>query len=128
MSQTASKARSLADEWRELAARHARVTETLERELQRRHGLSITEFEALRRLSCADTGSCRLQELEDTVHMSQSALSRLVGRLELDGLVERRLCTQDRRGIDAVLTEAGRERLAQAEPTQLSVLEQTLRS
>jgi DNA-binding MarR family transcriptional regulator len=117
---------SIVDEWRQLLARHARVTEALERELQRRHGLSVTEFEALQRLAESDAHGCRLQQLVDNVHVSQSALSRLVGRLVEEGLVERRQCSEDRRGVYAALTAAGRERLAEAEPTQRAVLEQTL--
>ena len=103
-----------------------RVTEALERELQRKHGLSVTELEALQRLAEGDAHGCRLQQLVGDVHMSQSALSRLVGRLADEGLVERRQCSEDRRGVYASLTEAGRERLAEAEPTQRAVLEQTL--
>lgn len=114
-------------EWRELLARHARVNEALERELERNHRLSVTEFEALRHLADTEQGSCRLQQLVDDVHMSQSALSRLIGRLADEGLVERKSCTEDRRGIYAVITDAGRERLAEATPTHEAVLERTLR-
>jgi DNA-binding MarR family transcriptional regulator len=117
---------TIIDEWRALLARHARVTEALERELQRKHGLSVTELEALQRLAESDAHGCRLQQLVGDVHMSQSALSRLVGRLADEGLVERRQCAEDRRGVYASLTDAGRERLAEAEPTQRAVLEQTL--
>jgi DNA-binding MarR family transcriptional regulator len=116
----------LVGEWRELMARHARVTEALERELQRKHGLSVTEFEALQRLAEEDLQGCRLQHLVDTVHMSQSALSRLISRLTEEGLVERRHCSEDRRGVYASLTDAGRRRLAEAEPTQVEVLGRTL--
>lgn len=117
---------SLMGEWRELLARHARVNEALERELQRRHQLSVSEFEALQCLSEREDNGCRLQQLTGDVHMSQSALSRLVGRLADEGLVERRTCAEDRRGMFAVLTEAGRERLAEATPTHQDVLSRTL--
>ena len=59
--------------------------------------------------------------------MSQSALSRLVSRLTDEGLVERRTCSFDRRGIYACITDAGRQRLAEALPTQAEVLGRTLR-
>lgn len=123
MSTTAS---ALIGEWRELLARHARVNEALERELQRRHRLSVTEFEALQRMAENGGDGCRLQQLVDDVHMSQSALSRLIGRLADEGLVERRACSEDRRGIYACLTDAGRKRLAEAEPTQREILAATL--
>jgi DNA-binding MarR family transcriptional regulator len=116
----------LVEEWRELLARHARVNAALERELQRHHQLSVTELEALQRLAERDGDGCRLQQLVEDVHMSQSALSRLVARLEDEGLVHRSSCTDDRRGINAALTEAGRDRVREAEATQRDVLARTL--
>lgn len=116
---------NLVGEWRELLARHARVNDALERELQRRHGLTVTEFEALQCLA-ENSDGCRLRRLVEDVHMSQSALSRLVSRLADEGLVSRRDCAEDRRGTYACITEAGLERLREAEPTQHEVLSRTL--
>lgn len=116
----------LVDEWRALLARHARVNEALERELQRHHRLSVTEFEALQRMAEKNEHGCRLQQLVEDVQLSQSALSRLIGRLTDEGLVERRSCAEDRRGVYAAVTEAGLKRLAEATPTQQAVLERTL--
>ena len=59
-----------------------------------------------------------MQELADSVHLSQSALSRLIGRLESEGLVTRAICPQDRRGIFACLTAEGRARYEAARPAQ----------
>ena len=112
--------------WRELSGRHAAVAEALERELQRRHGLSRSEFEVLDRLADAHGQHRRIQELADEVHLSQSALSRLVSRLEAEGLVARSACVVDRRGIYACLTAAGRQRVEEARPTQDEVLERHL--
>lgn len=86
----------------------------------------MTELEALQRLAERDGQGCRLQQLVEDVHMSQSALSRLVARLEQEGLVERHSCADDRRGINAALTEAGRQRVSEAEATQRAVLARTL--
>lgn len=112
----------LVSAWRDLAGRHAVVADALERELQRRHGLSLSEFEVLDRLAEAPEHHRRIQELADEVHISQSALSRLVSRLEATGLTCRTACSDDRRGIYACLTPAGLERVAQARPTQDEVL------
>jgi DNA-binding MarR family transcriptional regulator len=112
--------------WRALAARHAAVSAALERELGERHGLGVTEFEVLERLAEDQEHQFRAQELAEAVHLSQSALSRLIGRLEQHGLVERSLCDLDRRGIYVCLTEAGRRRHAEALPTQRAVLADTL--
>src|SRR5215813_11215645 len=112
--------------WRALAASHAAVSAALERELGERHGLGVNEFEVLERLAENEQHQFRAQELAEAVHLSQSALSRLIGRLEQHGLVERSLCDLDRRGIYVCLTEAGRRRHAEALPTQRAVLAKTL--
>jgi len=69
-----------------------------------------------------------MQELASAVHLSQSALSRTVGRLEKDGLVGRTMCPEDRRGIAVCLTAEGRERYEAARPTHRRVLAETLTS
>jgi DNA-binding MarR family transcriptional regulator len=117
---------ALLESWRELADRHARVTCALERELQDEHGLGVSEFEVLERLAVGDKEQRRMQDLAEAVYLSQSALSRLIGRLESEGLVTRAICAEDRRGIFACLTEQGRARYEAARPTQRRVLADSL--
>jgi DNA-binding MarR family transcriptional regulator len=117
---------ALVESWRELADRHARVTCALERELQDEHGLGVSEFEVLERLAVGDKEQRRMQELAEAVYLSQSALSRLIGRLESEGLVTRAICSEDRRGIFACITEQGRARYEAARPTQRRVLADSL--
>lgn len=114
--------------WRALAASHAAVSAALERDLGERHGLGVSEFEVLERLAEDEEHQFRVQELAEAVHLSQSALSRLIGKLEQHGLVQRSLCDLDRRGIYVCLTEAGRRRHAEALPTQRAVLAAALGS
>jgi DNA-binding MarR family transcriptional regulator len=116
----------LLDEWRTLLARHATVCGALEAELRRRHDIGVSEFEALERLATGPRGRCRGVELTEAVHLSQSAASRLVARMERDGLVERTACLDDRRAIFIALTEAGRQRYLEAKPTQRAVLAATM--
>jgi DNA-binding MarR family transcriptional regulator len=116
----------LVEAWRDLLERHARLTCALERTLQDEHGLGVSEYEVLERLAGADKPERRMQELADAVHLSQSALSRVVARLEADGLVKRGMCAEDRRGIFACLTDSGRERYEAARPTQRGVLAEQL--
>jgi DNA-binding MarR family transcriptional regulator len=116
----------LLDRWSELESEHARVREALEHRLQREHRLSLTEYEVLRRLSDSPEGHRRIQELAEEIHLSQSALSRLVQRLEDDGFVCRNVCDHDRRGVFACVTDAGRKAQAEAHPTHVSVLAETL--
>ena len=117
---------ALVDTWRDLMDRYARSVGALERRLEEEHGLGVSEYEVLERLAEGPKSERRMQELAGAVHLSQSALSRVVGRLESDGLVTRGLCQEDRRGIYACLTDAGRARYEAARPTHRSVLAETL--
>lgn len=108
--------------WRDLMARHAAVSCALERELQDRHGIGVSEFEALEWLVESGKDKCRAQELTEALPLSQSAASRVVARLERQGLVTRAICELDRRGIFVCLTSAGHERYRAARPTQRTVL------
>jgi DNA-binding MarR family transcriptional regulator len=60
-----------------------------------------------------------MAELADGVLLSRSGMTRLVDRLERDGLLERDACTSDGRGTFAVLTDKGEELLSQARRTHL---------
>jgi DNA-binding MarR family transcriptional regulator len=112
--------------WRHLMAQHATIVCALERELHEKHDLGVSEFEVLDRMAEGDCkspeGGFRVQELAESVHLSQSALSRLIARLERDGLVTRALCQADRRGIFVTLTEKGWHAYAEARPTHRAVL------
>jgi DNA-binding MarR family transcriptional regulator len=116
----------LIETWQQLHERYARVSGALERALQEQHRIGLSEFEVLEQLAAAEGDHCRMQQLCGVTHLSQSALSRLIGRLEQDGLVERKMCSDDRRGIFALLTDAGRTRYEQAKPTQRAVLAEQL--
>jgi DNA-binding MarR family transcriptional regulator len=114
------------DAWRRMSACHAATCAALERELGERHGLGISDFEVLARLVEAPERHARAQELAEQVHLSQSALSRLVDRLVRHGLVTRCSCDLDRRGIFVQLSEAGLRRYTEAAPTHREILARTL--
>jgi len=113
---------ALATEWHQLMGRYQRLMCALDRELGVAHDLSASEFEVLQQLEHSEECSLRMAALAENAHLTQSALSRLVSRLEQDGLVERRSCDQDRRSLFVALTTEGRRRYAQAKPTQRKVL------
>jgi DNA-binding MarR family transcriptional regulator len=114
------------ESWRALNAAHAAVQAALEHELRREHDLSTVEFEVLDRLGECPEGKVRMQELAEAVHCTQSTVSRVVARLEDEGLACRAMCADDRRGIFASLSESGRERLGAATPTYRRVIASTL--
>ena len=118
---------SLVETWRGVALCHAKVSAALDKALEREHGIGLSEFEVLEHLATAEEGDGRrMQDLAGAVCLSQSALSRLIGRLEADGLVRRAMCTNDRRGIFAHLTDEGRARWTAAQPTHRAVLAEEL--
>lgn len=112
--------------WRDMLACHAAICAALERELGDRHGLGVSDFEVLDRLAESPERQCRAQELAESVHLSQSALSRLVDRLVKNSLVERCACDMDRRGIYVVLTAEGLRRQSEAAVTHRNVLARLL--
>ncbi|MGP4046931.1 MarR family winged helix-turn-helix transcriptional regulator [Streptomyces sp. 2A115] len=119
----------LVDQWRDILAVHARTLCELDRELHQ-HGLGASDFEVLDVLAGsapADADSSyRVQGIAERVHLSQSALSRLIGRLEKDGLVERCMCPEDRRGVRVSLTPKGRALHGEVLPVQRAVLTRML--
>ncbi|HVV19600.1 MAG TPA: MarR family transcriptional regulator [Pseudonocardiaceae bacterium] len=126
-------ATGLVGEWRELLQRYHVTWCALDRALRENHELGASEFEVLDALAESEGRPCekpslRMQELGTSVQLSQSALSRVVGRLEKDGLVTRAMCADDRRGIYVELTEAGRTRHHTAAATHRAVLATTLQS
>ena len=124
-SQTAASA-SVVAEWRDLLERHARTTCALEHALKA-HELGVSEYEVLDRLATGkQKEQRRMQTLGEAVHLSQSALSRVVGRLEADGLVLRGMCAEDRRGIFVCITDEGRARLKEARPAYRAALTDAL--
>ncbi|AVH60333.1 MULTISPECIES: MarR family winged helix-turn-helix transcriptional regulator [Streptomyces] len=119
----------LVNQWRDILGVHARTLCELDRELHR-HGLGASDFEVLDVLAettASDGGaSYRVQEISERVHLSQSALSRLIARLEKDGLVTRGMCEEDRRGVRVCLTPKGRALHGEVLPVQRAVLTRML--
>ncbi|WP_432136185.1 MarR family winged helix-turn-helix transcriptional regulator [Streptomyces sp. bgisy154] len=124
MAATKGDQQALVRQWRDLLALHARTQCELDRALGG-HGLCASDFEVLDVLAGDDEDPCvgyRVQEIAEDIHLSQSALSRLVARLEKDGLVERRMCPEDRRGVRVALTAKGRALHGEVLPVQRAVL------
>jgi DNA-binding MarR family transcriptional regulator len=103
--------------WRTLINVHGRLIAQLDSELQGAHDLSLPDYEVLAHLSEAPERSLRMAELAERLLLSPSGLTRRVDGLAREGLVERRACSDDRRGTLAVLTEAGMARLEEVAPT-----------
>jgi len=108
--------------WRGLLRAHACLAKRLDSELEQAHGLPMSSYEVLHHLEETTGGRMRMCELAEQAQLSRSGLTRLIDRMERDGLVERCSCDHDARGSYACLTGAGRERLREARGTHLAVI------
>ena len=108
--------------WRGLLRAHACLAKRLDSELEHAHGLPMSSYEVLHHLEETTGGRMRMCELAEQAQLSRSGLTRLIDRMERDGLVERCSCDHDARGSYACLTGGGRERLQEARGTHLAVI------
>jgi DNA-binding MarR family transcriptional regulator len=86
--------------------------QALDRELTIDADLSLTDYELLVRLSEAPDGTLRMRDLADATLSTRSGITRAVTRAEKQGWVRRVECEDDRRGMNAELTDSGRAKLA----------------
>lgn len=105
--------------WRGLLRIHSALVKALDAELLAAHSLPLTSYEVLINLQAAPGRRRRMAELADGVLLSRSGMTRLVDRLEREGLLERDACTDDGRGTFAVLTDKGEALLDEARRTHL---------
>ncbi|MCM3789650.1 MarR family transcriptional regulator [Domibacillus indicus] len=111
--------------WLALTRMQAAVAQDLEGALEQEHGLSLNECYVLLFLSEAPEKKLKLYQLQEMVGLSQSALSRLVNRLEEKNcqVLRRHSCEDDRRAIYASLTKEGEEKLEKVLNTFCKTLE-----
>jgi len=74
-------------------------------------GMSETECEVLMRLGRTPGGRLRMSDLSAQTSLSTSGITRVIDRLERDGLAVRESCETDRRGTWARITQSGSSRL-----------------
>ena len=119
----AIEARPLTDRelgaWRGMLRTPAMLVKRLDAELEAEHGLALTSYEVLLHLSHAPERKMRMCDVAESVLLSRSGLTRMIDRLERDGLVERVSCDDDARGSFAHLTDTGLQKLRAAQATHL---------
>jgi DNA-binding MarR family transcriptional regulator len=98
---------------------YAELMRTLDAELAREHDMPLSSYEVLLYLNDSDEGRMRMSELADSVLLSRSGLTRLVDRLEREGLLRRERCESDARGLFAEITDEGRRVFGEARATHL---------
>lgn len=101
--------------WLALLEAESRLAYGLGRRLEIGVGLALPRYDVLFQLG-EHGGTLRMSELADKIRLSRSGLSRLIDRMETDGLVERREHPVDGRGASAVITATGTKILRKAIP------------
>lgn len=106
--------------WRAFLRAHASTLRDLERELVTETGMPLGWYDVLLQLAEAPEHRLRMAELADRVLLSRSGLTRLIDRLQAEGLVRREPSLDDARGTFTVLTDEGMKRLRAAAPVHLA--------
>jgi DNA-binding MarR family transcriptional regulator len=100
---------------------NARIVERVGQRMERETGLAPASFELLAQIS---KGPCRMGDLAESLTLSRGGATRLVARMENDGLVEREIPKEDRRATFARITDRGREAFDRAMPLHLAAVEE----
>lgn len=99
---------------------------TLDAQLQRDHGISISELEVLMALVRAPGRRLRVRELVDVTGWEKSRVSHQVTRMAARGFVERHECAEDRRASYVHLTGEGRRVVVRALPEHTATIRRVL--
>jgi DNA-binding MarR family transcriptional regulator len=103
-----------AETWLRIVQVHDRITHRVDSALHRQHGLSLTQFEALRRIAEAPGERASMGEVAEAVGLSRPGVTSTIGRLVAEGLVLRERADGDKRLLHARLTPAGHQRVTEA--------------
>lgn len=106
--------------WRAFIGMQAYVDRALRHHLQRTSDLSLADYEILVCLSESTTGELRSFQIAEILKWEASRLSHQLRRMDDRGLLERRACPEDRRGVTVVLTDVGRKAIAAAAPQHVA--------
>src|SRR5699024_9292583 len=112
--------------WRAFLSGAAWLQEALNRDLEAHAGMSLNEYEVLVRLSEAPGGRARMSVLAEQLVHSRSRLTHTVARMQRSGWVDRVPCAEDGRGVEAVLTDEGREMLIEIAPAHVASVREHL--
>ena len=104
----------------------SQLHELLAQEMEDEVGMPFERYSILLMLAQADGGALRPSELAEALPITSSGVTRLIDRLERDGVVERRACTTDGRGTFVALTADGTEVFRRAGRVHLRGINQHL--
>jgi len=106
--------------WRAFIVGSTLLMDTLDRELRQAHDISLAEYEILVRLSESPDRTLRMAKIAESMQHSRSRVTHTVSRMEKDGLIHREAASDDKRGVDATMTDKGWELLKAAAHTHVT--------
>jgi DNA-binding MarR family transcriptional regulator len=110
--------------WRALLSVHAQITARIESALAEAGLPPLTWYDVLWPLHRALGRRLRVGALAEQVTLSRTGLTRLLDRIERDGLIRRVSVPEDRRGSYVVVTSAGSAMLRKMWPVYERVLDE----
>jgi DNA-binding MarR family transcriptional regulator len=108
--------------WQAFLAAHRKLVDQMADQMLRDHQLPLEWFDVLVHLATDASPTTRQKDLRDQVLLSESAVSRLLMRVEKAGLLTRSTADDDHRGIELAITDKGREALAAATVSHLDLV------
>jgi DNA-binding MarR family transcriptional regulator len=114
------------DAFASLAGAYAVLTRELSASLVAKHGLTINDYGCLLLLSRAGEEGMRRIDLANELRLSPSGITRLLDRLEDQGLVGKGACKEDARVSYAILTDVGLSKLKDAAPGHVEDIDRRL--
>ncbi len=114
--------------WRNFITAHATRIQKIDEMLAAAGCIPLHWYDVLIELAEAPEKQLRLHELADKVVLSRSGLTRLLDRLEKENLLKRQPDPHDRRGLYAVITDAGMAALRKAWPVYSEGIQTTFAS
>jgi len=119
----AAHATHVAQVWEGVERAHTSMSAALERDMVPEAGMPLAWYQVLLHLSRAEGGMMRYQDLARCAGISNSGASRRLDQMTRSGLIERRLCATDRRGVFAHITTKGEAAFSRAHKVFLGSLE-----
>ncbi len=113
--------------WVNLIHASTHLREGLDTEMQAQLGISLAEQDFLKQINAND-GALKLSELARRIYFSKAGITKMLDRLEAQGLLTREPMPEDRRAMRAVLTDKGRSTVARSREVLSQYLEENFRA
>jgi DNA-binding MarR family transcriptional regulator len=112
--------------WEGLARAHNTMTAAIEKDMLPEAGMPLVWYEVLAHLTRSPQGLMRYQDLAKVAGITDSGASRRLDQMVKAGLIDRKSCPTDRRGVYAHITPSGKAGFEKAHAVFLRSLNRNL--